>query len=87
MVPRRNCCVVIRQMLEKVPSDKEDFIEALRWNLNDASYKAPEETLQWERTAETLQRYIPYPPTEDWQFEVLSIFMVKPVNELRAELK
>ena len=47
---RRNCQAIIKQMMEKIPSDKTDFIKDLEWNFEDAGYKAPEETLQWERT-------------------------------------
>ena len=62
---RRNCCVVILKMLEKVPEEKTEFIKDLKWNYNDASYKAPEETLQWQRTMQTLMNHIPA-PTEEW---------------------
>ncbi len=81
---RRDCAVVITEMLTKVPKTKEnvDLIEALDWNREDASYKAPEETLQWERTMNTLQKHIPK-PKEDWQFEVLSIFTTQPVEAIK----
>lgn len=82
MENRRNCCEVIRQMLEKVPIEKTDFIKDLKWNYEDASYKAPEETLQWERTMNTLQEHIPI-PKEDWEFEMLSIFTTKDISELK----
>ena len=55
---------------------------ALEWNKNDADYKAPEETLHWQRTMETLQKYIPA-PTQEWEFKVLSIFTTKPIKELK----
>tara|TARA_R110000822_G_scaffold25937_14_gene78494 strand:+ start:439 stop:762 length:324 start_codon:yes stop_codon:yes gene_type:complete len=80
----RNCGYVITQMLTKIPKSKDttELIEALEWNRDDASYKAPEETLQWQRTTQTLMKYIP-DPSEDWQFEVLSIFTTRTVDEVK----
>lgn len=82
---RRHCSYVIQQMLEKVPADKTDFIEDLKWNLEDASYKAPEETLQWNRTMQTLMKHIPE-PNLDWEFEVLSIFTTKSIEALKERV-
>jgi hypothetical protein len=82
---RRNCCKVIKDMMSNIPSDKSEFIKDLEWNFEDASYKAPEETLQWERTMQTLIKHIPV-PKEDWEFEVLSIFTTKPIETLRSEV-
>lgn len=79
---RRHCCHIIKSMIEKVPADKKEFIADLEWNFEDASYKAPEETLQWHRTMQTLQKHIPK-PIEDWEFEVLQIFTTKSLEELR----
>lgn len=79
----RNCCQVINQMIEKIPADREDFIKDLQWNYEDASYKAPEETLQWHRTQQTLMKHIAMPPKENWEFEVLSIFTTQPVALIR----
>jgi hypothetical protein len=79
---RRNCGEVIEQMIKKIPPDKKEFIEDLHWNYEDASYKAPEETLQWQRTMETLQDHIPN-PKEDWEYEVLSIFTTRSIDELK----
>lgn len=81
---RRNCQEVITQILELVPADKLDFIKDLQWNFEDAGYKAPEETLQWERTMYTLMKHIPI-PSADWEFEVLSIFTTRPIDQVRLE--
>lgn len=72
-------------MMEKIPSEKTDFIKDLQWNYEDASFKAPEETLQWHRTMQTLQKHMP-DPKEDWEFEVLSIFTTKSVEKLKLDL-
>ena len=71
--------------MEKIPSEKTDFIKDLQWNYEDACYKAPEETLQWHRTMQTLQKHMP-DPKEDWEFEVLSIFTTKSVEKLKLDL-
>lgn len=80
---RRNCCEVINQMIDKTPTEKIELLKALKWNFEDASYKAPEENIQWERTMNTLIKHIPKPKL-DWEFEVLSIFTTKSVDELKA---
>jgi hypothetical protein len=82
----RNCCQIISQMIEKIPTDKTDFIKDLQWNYEDASYKAPEETLQWYRTQSTLIKHIPK-PGEDWEFEVLSIFTTQSVDDIRIAVQ
>lgn len=82
----RNCCEIIRQMIEKIPTDKTEFIKDLQWNYEDASYKAPEETLQWRRTQSTLIKHIAK-PSEDWEFEVLSIFSTIPIDDIRREVQ
>jgi hypothetical protein len=79
---RRNCCEVIINMIDKIPDTKRSFIKDLKWNYEDASYKAPEENIQWIRTQKTLLKHIPV-PKEDWEFEVLSIFTTKSVEELK----
>jgi len=81
---RRNCSTVIAEMLSKIPKtkDNDDFIGHLKWNLEDASYKAPEQNIQWKRTQQTLIKHIPK-PIEDWEYEVLSVFTTKTVEELK----
>jgi hypothetical protein len=79
---RRDCCEVIRKMMEHLPEEKKEFKADLEWNLEDASFKAPEETLQWNRTMQTLEKHIPK-PSEDWEYEMLSIFTTRSINELK----
>lgn len=83
----RECSAVIRLMMNKIPKSKKKFLEELEWNYNDSCYKPPEETIQWVRTHDTLRRNIRLPPSEDWEWEVLSIFTNKSVNELKEESK
>lgn len=79
---RRDCCTVIGEMLVKIPKERTELIKDLEWNYDDAFYKAPEETLQWKRTQQTLIKHIPI-PTEDWEFEVLSIFTTQSLDEIK----
>lgn len=83
----RECSEVIRLMMEKIPESKTKFLEDLKWNYEDSCYKPPEETIQWFRTHETLMRHIKLPPKEDWEFEVLSIFTTKSIEELKYHAK
>ena len=81
---RRDCCTVIKQMLEKIPEDQTELISDLNWNYEDAGYKAPEETLQWERTMQTLMKHM-LQPQHLWHFEVLSIFTTKSIEQLKED--
>lgn len=78
----RSCQEVIRQIIEKIPVEKVDFIKDLEWNFEDAGYKAPEETLQWERTQYTLMKHMPK-PILDWEYEILSIFTMRSKEDLQ----
>ena len=78
----RNCCDVIKEMISKVPEDKTNLLIRLNKNLEKAAYKAPEETVQWVEVQDTLIEFMKK-PTEDWEFEVLSVFTTKSVSELR----
>lgn len=80
---RRDCSKVIEEMVSHIPLDKTELLKELGWNSEDASYKAPEETLQWERTQQTLIKYIPK-PAEKWEFEVLSIFTALSIDDLKS---
>lgn len=79
---RRNCYEVIVKMIEIIPSDREDLIKDLQWHYEDSIYKAPEETIQWVRVSDTLQKHI-FKPIASWEFEVLSIFTTKSIDELK----
>ena len=83
---RRICTQVINEMLKHIPTEKEEFIKDLLWNLNDSSYKAPEDTIQWERTMGTIQKHIPM-PEQEWELEVCSIFTTKSVNDIKETVE
>jgi hypothetical protein len=78
----RICHDVISQMLEIIPETETRLISDLQWNMEDSFYKAPEETIQWVRTSETLQRHIPI-PKQEWEFNILSIFTTNSVEEIK----
>lgn len=78
---RRNCSEIIEKMLALIPEDKKEFIKALEWNLEDSKYKAPDETLQWRRTAETLGKFI-LNPKEEWEFKIVAIFTNESVEQV-----
>lgn len=79
----RNCGVIITAMIDKIPKEETEFLKDLQWNKDDASYKAPEETIQWERTMATLQKHI-VKPKENWHWEVLEIFTTRTIDQLKA---
>lgn len=83
---RRNCYDVISDMLSHIPETEIKLLEDLYWNYNDSQHKAPEETLQWQRTMITQQKHIPK-PIEDWEFKILSIFTTKSIDEIKMMLK
>ena len=83
---RRICTDVISQMMKFIPESKTDFIKDLNQNYEDASYKAPEENIQWARTSNTLQKHLPN-PTEEWEFTILSIFSGESIEYIRGCFK
>lgn len=78
----RICTTIISEMVSKIPESEIEFIKDLQWNYEDASYKAPEETIQWNRTYQTIVKHIPK-PKQDWEFEVLSIFSTMTVENIK----
>lgn len=83
---RRNCCQVIDQIKAKVPEERKFFLKDLDEVRKDAAYKAPEETIQWERLHRCLLSEI-FPPNEEWEIEIWSIFSTVPVERIKEDLK
>jgi hypothetical protein len=75
---RRDCCEVITKMLDTIPEEKTELIKDLQSNFENAGYN----TMQWQRTVQTLTKHIPV-PTEDWEFEMLSILTTKSIEEIK----
>lgn len=82
----RNCYKVICEMLSYIPKSETKLISDLNWNKEDSRYKAPEEVIQWQRTAATLRNHFEI-PKENWQFKILSIFSTKSVEELKTAVE
>lgn len=80
----RDCVKIIEEMLSIIPESEEELIIKLLFNKTDAMYKAPEETIQWVRTSETLQYHIPI-PKEEWEFKVLSIFTTLSIEQIKSQ--
>ena len=76
---------VARQIKELVPETETKFHEDLGWVIDDAFYKAPEETLQWHRCFGVIQRHVPK-PREDWEIKMWSIFSLVPEDEIREQI-
>lgn len=85
----RTCYNTIKEMIAlvpKVPENKE-FRLALLWNMEDSAFKAPESNIQWERTYDTLIKYIAPPFTEVWKAKIWSAFSLKPLEEILLSAK
>lgn len=79
----RYCANVIDQMLEHIPLDQINLIERLKWCLNDAGYRPPEDQfISFNYTMEALQENI-LEIKEEWHFKVLSIFTNKTLEEYK----
>jgi len=78
----RNPIVILKQMLDVIPKDQKDLIKRLKWNINDCSYRPPEDTIGWDLIQETLIDYLEF-PKEEWEYKVISIFTTKPIEELK----
>jgi len=79
---KRSYTEVLKRMIVLIPETEVELIKALEADLEDGFYKAPEETVQWWATSETLELYIPL-PKEDWHFEILSIYTNKSIEEIK----
>ena len=82
----RRHTTVVQQILEKVPTDVALY-EQLERFLDRIVYKAPEDFTPFDELAKILQVNIPPPPSCDWQWEVISIFMDKPIEEIKKQFE
>ena len=81
----RNIGEVVDQMLEKIPASAAGLRADLRCMMRDASYLAPELMGGlWDVLSVHLNHHVPFPPEEDWQWEVGAIMADKSVNEFKA---
>lgn len=79
---------VMFNMIAFLPQDKEDFKEDLLTHIRNNYYASPEDSSEWLKAKETIMRHLPISQiTEDWQFKLLAVFTIKPIEVLRTELK
>ena len=80
----RNISEVIDQMISKVPQDNSKIILLLEKIKEDVSFTAPEAMfIRWRQVSLILQGEMSN-PTENWQYEVLSIFSTEPFEEIKS---
>lgn len=80
----RDICKVIDKMLEIIPNNQDKLISDFNEIKRAAPYTAPELMKQmWAIGMRSLHKAIGFKPNEDWHWEILSIWMVKPVPELK----
>lgn len=75
---------VIDQLLEKIPEDVEQIRFILKGIRSSYLYAPPEAAyFYFGMTESALTRQIGKPPSRPWHWEVLSIWMARPVEELQ----
>jgi hypothetical protein len=80
----RNLDEVIDQMILKISDTETGLIQELNRIKNSAAYTSPELIhRRWNEVSFVLKEFI-ITPRKDWQFEVLSIFSTKPVEEIKS---
>ena len=82
----RDCRTVIKEMLNVIPKEQSNFKRSLKYVYRDAFYKAPEDNTSWSKAHSIIIQVISK-PVEDWEFEVLSIFTTKSIDELKQLIK
>jgi hypothetical protein len=80
----RNIRVVIGKMIEAIPETEGAFIKRLHKLADDSVYQPPESNLYWFKLQDCLVHYMGIMPTEDWQWQVCSIFSTKSIEELKG---
>ena len=81
---KRNLNNVVKEILTVIPSTEEGFIAELKDRLSSITFSAPELMgMWWDEVYSTLMGNLPEKPTEEWQFQVLSIFSAKTVEDIK----
>lgn len=75
---------VLKEIIDKIPTIRENFKTHLQGIYEDSFYKAPESKIPWDRTCEILNIHIPT-PKEEWEYEVVSIFTTIPIEKLKEK--
>lgn len=81
----RNVGVVISEMIEVIPVEQEQLLGRMKYVLNNAAYRAPEQQgATWEELSLVLVEEVKPPLTSDWQVRLLSIFSTEPEDAIRT---
>ena len=74
----RDIIEVLDNVIGVVPDYEHDFKDYLKGLKEDCLYTAPEAMQQrWFAFGGYVSRFIPYPPTEDWQKQAVKYFTGK----------
>lgn len=77
---------VVKQIKDLIPLYHIDFHNRLTSVQTSLLYCPPEQIyLWWKEVMDILQTQLPPPLMEEWQFEVISIFMIKPVELIKEQ--
>lgn len=80
----RNIEEVITKIIDQIPEKDTDFRDKINDVLNSVAYTAPEIiSHRWGNLSLTLMHHIPFPATEDWEFQILHIFSEKNIDEIK----
>lgn len=83
----RNLDDVIDQLILLVPTWEVECLKNFRWLKQHIAYLPPERMCEGWGLGEQILRRAILVPALPWHFEVLSLWMVKPVDELREMFK
>ena len=81
----RNLVNVIDAMIKNIPENEVDLIKELeRIKSDQIQWTAPESMVRWEEVSYVLQDSLYNPkPKEEWEFQVLSIWSTKSIEEIK----
>jgi hypothetical protein len=83
----RDIRTVINEIRTHVPANERPLLYDLEDIYSSASYRAPEIWyVDWETLQHVLLNRIGEVPSEEWQFEVLSIFSTLSVGDIKQEV-
>lgn len=83
----RNLKDVINEMLNVIPEDEINLIDALKDIRNNQIYRAPEDTVGWELVSEELELIDLDLDSEYWKFKIFSIFSTISIEDIKKELQ
>lgn len=80
----RDIRIVIKQMKEYIPEIENPFYGVLDRIQKDSYFRAPEcMYLSWVELTDAIASKFQNHPTQDWHFEILSIFTLMPIHIIK----